>query len=88
MSSSLDASVVPESSAAGADIISSSSSCLIRPCKGTIDLFSISAPPAQLPVPPQLMALDREARVLRYREKRKTRRFDKTIRLIHSFLTN
>ncbi|XP_078171133.1 zinc finger protein CO3-like [Carex rostrata] len=68
--SSLDASVVPDTAAA--DI---TSSCL-RPCKGTIDLFS--APPAQLP--PQLMALDREARVLRYREKRKTRRFEKTIR--------
>jgi hypothetical protein len=68
--SSLDASVVPD--AAAPDI---TSSCF-RPCKGTIDLFS--APPAQLP--PQLMALDREARVLRYREKRKTRRFEKTIR--------
>ncbi|KAJ1697801.1 hypothetical protein LUZ63_006313 [Rhynchospora breviuscula] len=68
--SSLDASVVPDTAAA--DI---TSSCL-RPCKGTIDLFS--APPAQLP--PQLIALEREARVLRYREKRKNRRFEKTIR--------
>lgn len=31
-------------------------------------------------MPPQLAPLDREARVLRYREKKKTRKFEKTIR--------
>nr|GLL18794.1 zinc finger protein CONSTANS-LIKE 2-like [Ipomoea trifida] len=40
-----------------------------RPPKGTIDLFS--GPP---------VPMDREARVLRYREKKKTRKFEKTIR--------
>ncbi|CAL9174643.1 unnamed protein product [Musa hybrid cultivar] len=45
--------------------------------KGTMDLFSGHHP---LQVQPQLNLMDREARVLRYREKRKTRRFEKTIR--------
>lgn len=31
-------------------------------------------------MPPQLSPVDREARVLRYREKKKTRKFEKTIR--------
>lgn len=47
-----------------------------RPPKGTIDLFS--GPPIQ--IPSQLSPMDREARVLRYREKKKTRKFQKTIR--------
>ena len=47
-----------------------------RPPKSTIDLFS--GPPFQMP--PQLTPMDREARVLRYREKKKTRKFEKTIR--------
>lgn len=47
-----------------------------RPPKGTIDLFS-SAP---LQMPQQLTPMDREARVLRYREKKRTRKFEKTIR--------
>ncbi|XP_043702776.1 zinc finger protein CONSTANS-LIKE 2 [Telopea speciosissima] len=68
--SSMDASVVPE--ATMSDISNSHS----RPPKGTIDLFS--SPP--LPMPPQFTPMDREARVLRYREKRKTRKFEKTIR--------
>ncbi|WOK92643.1 zinc finger protein CO3-like [Canna indica] len=63
-------SVVPDTSAA--DI----SNAHIRAPKGTIDLFS--GHPLQLP--PQFNAMDREARVLRYREKRKTRKFEKTIR--------
>ena len=41
---------------------------------GTTDLF----PP--LPMPSHLTPMDREARVLRYREKKKTRKFEKTIR--------
>lgn len=48
----------------------------IRPSKGTIELFS--GPPIQ--VPAQFSPMDREARVLRYREKKKTRKFEKTIR--------
>lgn len=48
----------------------------IRPSKGTIELFS--GPPIQ--VPTQFSPMDREARVLRYREKKKTRKFEKTIR--------
>ncbi|KAJ3693248.1 hypothetical protein LUZ60_008728 [Juncus effusus] len=69
--SSLEAGIVPDTAAA--DI----SSSYFRHSKSTIDLFSAS--PAQMPAP-HLVALDREARVLRYREKRKTRRFEKTIR--------
>ncbi|KZV45606.1 Zinc finger protein CONSTANS-LIKE 2 [Dorcoceras hygrometricum] len=45
--------------------------------KGTIDLFS--GPPIQAPAL-QLTPMDREARVLRYREKKKARKFEKTIR--------
>ncbi|URD74613.1 zinc finger protein [Musa troglodytarum] len=44
---------------------------------GPMDLFSGHHP---LQVQPQLNLMDREARVLRYREKRKARRFEKTIR--------
>ncbi|XP_076953942.1 zinc finger protein CONSTANS-LIKE 2-like [Bidens hawaiensis] len=44
--------------------------------KGTSDLFS--SPSTQ--VPTQLTPMDREARVLRYQEKKKTRKFEKTIR--------
>ncbi|KAL2252344.1 UNVERIFIED_CONTAM: Zinc finger protein CONSTANS-LIKE 2 [Sesamum indicum] len=47
-----------------------------RPPKGTIELFS--GPPVQIPT--QLSPTDREARVLRYREKKKNRKFEKTIR--------
>ncbi|KAL2896071.1 Zinc finger protein CONSTANS-LIKE 2 [Bienertia sinuspersici] len=68
--SSLDVSVVPEST------MSDISVSHPRPPKGTIDLFT--SPPMQ--VPTQLSPLDREARVMRYREKKKTRKFEKTIR--------
>uniref|UniRef100_A0A7C9D4G3 Uncharacterized protein n=1 Tax=Opuntia streptacantha TaxID=393608 RepID=A0A7C9D4G3_OPUST len=68
--SSLDVGIVPESS--HSDISLSNS----RPPKGTIDLFS--SPPLQIPT--QLSPTDREARVMRYREKKKTRKFEKTIR--------
>ncbi|KAK4426289.1 Zinc finger protein CONSTANS-LIKE 2 [Sesamum alatum] len=46
------------------------------PFKGTIELFA--CPPVQIPT--QLSPTDREARVLRYREKKKNRKFEKTIR--------
>nr|QVG73935.1 COL8 [Tamarix hispida] len=68
--SSIDAGVVPEST------ISNISMSHSRPIKGTIDLFS--SPPVEMPI--QLTPMDREARVLRYREKKKTRKFEKTIR--------
>ncbi|GMH04398.1 hypothetical protein Nepgr_006237 [Nepenthes gracilis] len=68
--SSLDVGVVPEST------MSDMSISHPRPPKGTIDLFSGSP----LQVPTQLTPRDREARVLRYREKKKTRKFEKTIR--------
>ncbi|GAY46249.1 hypothetical protein CUMW_095520 [Citrus unshiu] len=68
--SSTDLGVVPESTMSDISISHS------RPPKGTIDLFS--GPPIQMP--PQLTPMDREARVLRYREKKKTRKFEKTIR--------
>nr|ATU32514.1 CONSTANS-like 11 protein [Cymbidium ensifolium] len=68
--SSIEAAVVPENSMMG---ISSSQ---IRASKGTIELFS--GPPLQMAQ--QFTPMDREARVLRYREKRKTRKFQKVIR--------
>ncbi|KAI3669914.1 hypothetical protein L6452_41394 [Arctium lappa] len=68
--SSLDVGVVPES------IVTEVSISNARTPKGTIDLFS--SPSIQMPT--QLTPLDREARVLRYREKKKTRKFEKTIR--------
>ncbi|XVF81857.1 hypothetical protein PTKIN_Ptkin15bG0189300 [Pterospermum kingtungense] len=68
--SSVDVGVVPESTMSDISISHT------RPPKGTIDLFS--GTPIQMP--PQLTPVDREARVLRYREKKKTRKFEKTIR--------
>lgn len=65
-----DGSIVPDST------MSDISNMHSRPPKGTIDLFS--SPPIQMPA--QFSPMDREARVLRYREKRKTRKFEKTIR--------
>lgn len=66
----MDVGIVPESSQTDISISHP------RPPKGTIDLFS--GPPIQMPS--QLSPMDREARVLRYREKKKTRKFEKTIR--------
>ncbi|KAK6913438.1 B-box-type zinc finger [Dillenia turbinata] len=68
--SSMDAGIVPESTMSDISISHP------RPPKGTIDLFT--SPPIQ--VSSQLTPMDREARVLRYREKKKTRKFEKTIR--------
>nr|AAG24863.1 CONSTANS-like protein [Ipomoea nil] len=70
--SSMDVGVVPESTLSDTSISHS------RASKGTIDLFS--GPPIQMPPQLQLSQMDREARVLRYREKKKTRKFEKTIR--------
>ncbi|CAL5191297.1 unnamed protein product [Lathyrus oleraceus] len=69
--SSMDVGVVPESTMRDATTMSYS-----RPSKGTIDLFS--APPIQMTS--HFSPMDREARVLRYLEKKKTRKFEKTIR--------
>lgn len=63
--SSMDVGVVPESTMTYS-----------RPPKGTIDLFS--GPSIQMSS--HFSPMDREARVLRYREKKKTRKFEKTIR--------
>ncbi|KAL6596856.1 hypothetical protein ACP70R_046990 [Stipagrostis hirtigluma subsp. patula] len=70
VSSSLDTGMVPDRAAP--DMTSSFLSC------NNEDHFAAAATGAQMSV--QLMAMDREARVHRYREKRKTRRFEKTIR--------
>ncbi|KAF0915212.1 hypothetical protein E2562_034587 [Oryza meyeriana var. granulata] len=67
------------------------SSSYLRPSKSTIDLFkaaagslaaahSIMSAAATTTTQYFMGAIDREARVHRYREKRKTRRFEKTIR--------
>lgn len=68
--SSMDVGIVPESTITDGSISHS------RPPKGTIDLFSGPS----IRMPSQLSPMDREARVLRYREKKKTRKFEKTIR--------
>ncbi|KAL8044284.1 hypothetical protein ABFX02_08G036400 [Erythranthe guttata] len=75
----MDVGVVPESTMSEGSIISGQYQ---RTPKGTIDLFSgpliqasAAPPPAQ-----QLSPVDREARVMRYREKKKMRKFEKTIR--------
>ncbi|XAR51592.1 hypothetical protein NMG60_11006263 [Bertholletia excelsa] len=68
--SSMDVGIVPESSTSDVSISHP------RPPKGTIDLFS--SPPIHMPS--QITPMDREAKVLRYREKKKTRKFEKTIR--------
>ncbi|XP_038725215.1 zinc finger protein CONSTANS-LIKE 2-like [Tripterygium wilfordii] len=70
--SSLEVGVVPESTISGNSLSLSHT----RPPTGAIGLFS--AAPVQMPQ--QLTQMDREARVLRYREKKKTRKFEKTIR--------
>ncbi|XP_010525138.1 PREDICTED: zinc finger protein CONSTANS-LIKE 2-like [Tarenaya hassleriana] len=69
--SSMDIVVVPESTASDMAVVSQ-----LRAPKGTTDL--LIGPPIQMM--PQLSPMDREARVLRYREKKKTRKFEKTIR--------
>ncbi|KAL3525799.1 hypothetical protein ACH5RR_014171 [Cinchona calisaya] len=68
--SSMDCGVVPDSTMSDVSISHH------RPPKGTIDLF-VNNP---IQTPQQLTPMDREARVLRYREKKKTRKFEKTIR--------
>ncbi|KAK4755150.1 hypothetical protein SAY87_008907 [Trapa incisa] len=68
--SSMDMRTVPESTMS--DMLISDP----RSPKGTIGLFS--SPTVQIPT--LLSPMDREARVLRYREKKKTRKFEKTIR--------
>ncbi|KAJ0986586.1 hypothetical protein J5N97_004942 [Dioscorea zingiberensis] len=68
--SSIEASVVPDTT------MTDISNCHMRPSKGTIGLFS----GLPLQMPPHFTPTDREARVLRYREKRKARKFKKTIR--------
>lgn len=62
--------MVPENSMVGF------SSSQMRASKGAIELFP--GPPLQMAQ--QFTPMDREARVLRYREKRKTRKFQKIIR--------
>ena len=68
--SSMDVGVVPESTISNVSISHS------RPQKGTIDPFF--GPPSQ--IPSYLTPMDKEATFLRYMEKKKTRKFEKTIR--------
>ncbi|XP_077238271.1 zinc finger protein CONSTANS-LIKE 3-like [Tasmannia lanceolata] len=75
-SSSLDVGVVPDgSSNATAEI----SNQFVLNMKSEIDLSGTGTGTVN-PGSTQLSGLDREARVLRYREKRKNRKFEKTIR--------
>ncbi|RDX98613.1 Zinc finger protein CONSTANS-LIKE 2, partial [Mucuna pruriens] len=67
--SSMDIGIVPKSTISDISMFHSKS-----PLIGTSDLF----PP--LPMPSHLTPLDRETRVLRYMEKKKTRKFEKKIR--------
>lgn len=66
----MDFGIVPESTISDVSISHS------NPPKGKFNLFS--GPPIQMPS--YLTTMDREARVLRYREKKKTRKFEKKIR--------
>ncbi|XP_008783055.2 zinc finger protein CONSTANS-LIKE 2-like [Phoenix dactylifera] len=75
LSHSLSLSPMEASSVADTTMADISNSHLL-PSKGTIDFFS----GLPLQMPPQFTPMDREARVLRYREKKKTRKFEKTIR--------
>ncbi|KAM0848008.1 hypothetical protein ACQ4PT_054657 [Festuca glaucescens] len=69
---SLSMSSSPDNSSTVQDV----SSSYLRRSESSVDLFSTAA----AHMSPQFMAMDREARVHRYREKRKMRRFEKTIR--------
>ncbi|CAI9109944.1 OLC1v1009887C1 [Oldenlandia corymbosa var. corymbosa] len=68
--SSMDCGIVPDTTMSDASVSHH------RTSKGTIDLFASTA----MQLPQQLPPMDREARVLRYREKKKNRKFEKTIR--------
>nr|AGI62035.1 CONSTANS-like 11 [Erycina pusilla] len=68
--SSIEATLVPQNS------INCVSNSQITSSKGTSDIFH--GPPLQMSQ--HFTPMDREARVLRYREKRKTRKFQKIIR--------
>nr|UOF76496.1 CONSTANS-like protein [Olimarabidopsis pumila] len=68
--SSMDISVVPESTASDITVQ--------HPREPKVTTNQLSGPPTQMVQ--QLTPMEREARVLRYREKKKTRKFDKTIR--------
>ncbi|XP_066381894.1 zinc finger protein HD1-like isoform X2 [Miscanthus floridulus] len=72
-SSSMEVGIVPDNMAA-TDM--PNSGILLTPA-GAISLFS-SGPSLQMPF--HLTSMDREARVLRYKEKKKSRKFEKTIR--------
>jgi hypothetical protein len=67
-SSSIDAGVVPDSS----------SSDMSPPTEGSPGMLEYPAPTVPAGGPGETMA--REARVMRYKEKRKNRKFEKTIR--------
>ncbi|KAG6424028.1 hypothetical protein SASPL_114437 [Salvia splendens] len=68
---STDIGIVPESTSEA-----SSMKCEASDKRGTIELFTSPL----IEAPSQLSQMDREARVLRYKEKKKTRKFEKTIR--------
>ncbi|XP_066378226.1 zinc finger protein HD1-like [Miscanthus floridulus] len=72
-SSSVEVGIVPDNMAT-TDM--PNSGILLTPA-GAISLFS-SGPSLQMPL--HLTSMDREARVLRYKEKKKSRKFEKTIR--------
>ncbi|XP_051140774.1 zinc finger protein CONSTANS-like [Andrographis paniculata] len=77
--SSMDVGIVPEASSPATNEASTAAISQGRALKGTIDLFTGCHVQMMMPSG-QLSADDREARVLRYREKKKTRKFEKTIR--------
>ncbi|XP_026664491.2 LOW QUALITY PROTEIN: zinc finger protein CONSTANS-LIKE 2-like [Phoenix dactylifera] len=68
--SPMEASVVPDTT------MTNISSSHIRPSTVTTHLVSSNS----LQMPPQFTAMNREARILRYREKKKTRKLEKRIR--------
>lgn len=69
----MEAGIVPDNT-----VIDTPQSSTLRPV-GAIGLFS--GPSLQMPPgPPHFSSMEREARVLRYKEKKKSRKFEKTTR--------
>ncbi|PON58581.1 Zinc finger-domain containing protein [Trema orientale] len=80
-SSSLDVGVVPDGNSMSEISYSFGRSAMNQTSNSSDPLPSVSASTNSNSAPAtQLCGLDREARVLRYREKRKNRKFEKTIR--------
>ncbi|KAG8076002.1 hypothetical protein GUJ93_ZPchr0006g44502 [Zizania palustris] len=70
--SAMEVGIVPDST-----VVDVPGSSILTPA-GAVGL--LSGPSVQMPMPLKSNSMDREVRVLRYKEKKKTRRYEKTIR--------